>query len=96
MYAPDHRVPLHPPVLSEGAASLLPDQVRPALLWSIDLDATGEGIRVEVERALVKSRARWDYAAAQKAIDDGSADEVFMLLKDVGLLRLERERDAAA
>jgi exoribonuclease R len=93
MYAPDHRVPLHPPVLSEGAASLLPDQVRPALLWSIDLDATGEGIRVEVERALVKSRARWDYAAVQKAIDDGSADEVFMLLKEVGLLRLERERE---
>ena len=43
MYAPEHRIPLHPPVLSEGAASLLPDQVRPALLWSIDLDERGEG-----------------------------------------------------
>ena len=29
----------------------------------------------------------------QKAIDDDSADEVFMLLKEVGLLRLERERE---
>jgi exoribonuclease R len=92
-YAPDHRVPLHPPVLSEGAASLLPDQVRPALLWSIDLDETGEGIRIEVERALVKSHARWDYAGVQKAIDDGTADEVFTLLKEVGELRLERERE---
>ena len=35
LYAPDRRTPLHPPVLSEGAASLLPDQVRPALLWTI-------------------------------------------------------------
>ena len=34
LYAPDRRIPLHPPVLSEGAASLLPDQVRPALLWT--------------------------------------------------------------
>ena len=29
----------------------------------------------------------------QKAIDDGSADEVFQLLKEVGVLRLERERE---
>ena len=35
LYAPDRRIPLHPPALSEGAASLLPDQVRPALLWTI-------------------------------------------------------------
>ena len=39
LYAPDRRTPLHPPVLSEGAASLLPDEVRPALLWTLRLDA---------------------------------------------------------
>ena len=27
LYAPDCRAPLHPPVLSEGAASLLPNEV---------------------------------------------------------------------
>ena len=42
LYFPDLRVPLHPPVLSEGAASLLPGQVRPAVLWRITLDADGE------------------------------------------------------
>ena len=31
LYAPDRRTPLHPPVLSEGAASLLPGEVRLAL-----------------------------------------------------------------
>src|SRR5919206_2192033 len=31
VYAPDRNTPLHPPVLSEGAASLLPGQWRPAL-----------------------------------------------------------------
>ena len=48
---PPMRVPLHPKVISEGAASLLPDQVRPALLWTIRDDATGEGTDVTVERA---------------------------------------------
>jgi exoribonuclease R len=32
LYFPDARVPLHPTVLSEGAASLLPGQLRPAVL----------------------------------------------------------------
>src|SRR4051794_17384531 len=35
LYLPDGRVPLHPPVLSEGAASLLPGEVRPAVLWRV-------------------------------------------------------------
>ena len=39
VYLPDGSVPLHPPVLSEDAASLLPDGPRPAVLWTIDLDA---------------------------------------------------------
>ena len=33
LYAPDGRVPLHPAVLSEGAASLLPEQDRRAFVW---------------------------------------------------------------
>src|SRR5215208_1742894 len=38
VYAPDRKVPLHPPVLSEGAASLLPGEWRPAVVWTLDLD----------------------------------------------------------
>jgi exoribonuclease R len=84
-------VPLHPPVLSEDAASLLPDQARPALLWTIDVDHTGEGTAVHVERAVVRSRAKLDYAGVQQAIDAGTASESLMLLKEVGELRLARE-----
>ena len=84
-------MPLHPPLISEGAASLLPDQVCPALLWTIKVDATGEGTDVTVERARVRSTAKLDYAGVQRAIDDGSADESLMLLKEVGELRLARE-----
>src|SRR5258705_9820258 len=58
VYLPDGRVPLHPAILSEGAASLLPDQPRPAVVWTIDLDADGATTAVRVERAVVRSRAK--------------------------------------
>ncbi|MFF4781936.1 RNB domain-containing ribonuclease [Streptomyces griseorubiginosus] len=94
LYIPDTRVPLHPPVLSEGAASLLPDQVRPAALWTIDLDAEGRTTAAEVHRALVRSRAKLNYEGVQKAIDTGTAEEPLLLLKEIGELReaLEVER----
>lgn len=93
VYAPDHRVPLHPPAISEDAASLLPEQDRPALVWELRLDDVGELVNAHVERGLVRSRAQYDYAAAQQALDDGRADQVFELLRTVGLLRLELERE---
>ncbi|WP_426662948.1 RNB domain-containing ribonuclease [Rhodanobacter aciditrophus] len=92
LYGADSRIPLHPPVLSEGAASLLPDQLRPALLWTIDLDAGGEIAAVDVRRARVKSRARLDYAGVQQQLDAGTADPLWSLLREVGGLRQRREQ----
>jgi exoribonuclease R len=92
IYAPDQRTPLHPPVMSEGAGSLLPGEVRPAFVWDMKLKADGEGTHVEVYRARVKSQDRFDYAGVQQAVDDGSADERLMLLKEVGEKRIEFER----
>ncbi len=91
LYGADSKVPLHPKSISEDAGSLLADQVRPALLWTIKVDETGEGTDVTVERARVRSTAKLDYATAQQSIDDGTAVESLVLLKEVGLLRLERE-----
>jgi exoribonuclease R len=93
LYAPDHRTPLHPPVLSEGATSLLPDQVRPALLWTINLDAKGRTTDADVVRAVVRSRAQYSYPQAQVEIDSGSARETLALLKEVGRWREQRERE---
>ncbi|KRF24623.1 RNB domain-containing ribonuclease [Phycicoccus sp. Soil803] len=92
IYAPDQRTPLHPPVLSEDAASLLADQTRPAFVWDMTLKADGEGTEVVVYRAMVRSTDRLDYEGVQQAIDDGSADERLLLLKEVGLKRIEFER----
>jgi exoribonuclease R len=91
LYFPDTRVPLHPPVLSEAAASLLPGRDRPAALWTIDLDADGRTIAVDVRRALVRSRVRYDYETAQRLIDDGTAEEPLALLAEIGRLRERQE-----
>ncbi|MFD8421546.1 RNB domain-containing ribonuclease [Streptomyces sp. NPDC059466] len=94
LYFPDGSVPLHPPRLSEGAASLLPDRTRPAVLWTLDLDADGRTESTDVRRSLVRSRAKLDYAHVQRRIDAGTAEEPLALLKDIGALRerLEAER----
>ena len=97
IYAPDAATPLHPEVLSHGAASLLEDVDRPACLWTIDLDARGEVVSARVERALVRSRACLTYAQVQAAINgEGSLppsapDDLPGLLAEIGRLRLERE-----
>ena len=91
LYFPDGKVPLHPTVLSEGAASLLPGQTRPALLWRIDLDTEGRAVATDVRRALVRSRAKLDYAGVQRQIDAGTAEEPLALLRDIGRLREEQE-----
>lgn len=93
LYAPDRRTPLHPPVLSEGAASLLPGQRRPALLWTLRLDDTGQLRDAEVQRALVRSRDQLSYDQAQAEINGGSPRETLALLAEVGPRRQQREID---
>ena len=91
VYCPDTRVPLHPPVLSEGAASLLEGAVRPAVVWSMALDQSGRTVDVDVERATVRSRAKLGYPATQRALDAGTGGELVDLLAEIGLLRAALE-----
>ena len=92
LYSPDTRTPLYPPVLGEGAASLLPEQERPAALWTFQLDRAGWVKEVKVERALVRSRRRMTYAEAQQEIDSG-ASGALQVLKEVGIGRLAIEAE---
>jgi exoribonuclease R len=89
IYLPDGSVPLHPTVLSEGAASLLPDGPRAAALWLIDLDATGAVQTVDVRRATVRSRARLDYAGVQADHEAGRLHPAIAALPELGPLRRE-------
>jgi exoribonuclease R len=93
VYMPDRKAPLYPTVLSEGAASLLPDSDRPALLWTIHLDEGGGVTGSALEPALVRSRRAISYAEAQSALDSGRADATVHLLREIGVLLEQHERD---
>ena len=96
LYSPDRSTPLHPVELSEGAASLLPDRERPAVLWSIILDTYGEPVDVDVRRALVRSTAQLDYPRVQSDADGGTLHPSIALLPEIGRLRQQRARDRHA
>ena len=93
VYCPDERVPLHPPELSEGAASLLPDVVRPAYVWDMRLTPEGVRDRADLYRAMVRSRRRYTYEEVQQLVDSGRGEETLMLLKEVGEHRIRREAE---
>ncbi|KQQ00875.1 MULTISPECIES: RNB domain-containing ribonuclease [unclassified Rathayibacter] len=92
-YLPDGRIPLHPAVLSEGTASLLPEQTRRALVWTLTLDADAEPRSVRLERALVRSAARLDYESVQRDVDSETLHPSIALLPWFGRERLEREAE---
>jgi exoribonuclease R len=66
VYLPDGRAPLYPAELSEGAASLLPDGDRPAVVFVVAVAADGGAVLQAVERAVVRSRAQLDYESVTR------------------------------
>lgn len=60
-YLPDGKAPLYPPVLSEQAASLLPDGPRPAVIFTVRVAPDGLVKLDGAERAIVRSRAKLAY-----------------------------------
>lgn len=87
IYLPDEPARLHPKPISEGSASLLPRVDRPAVLWTFDLDEAGEVTDAAVERALVRSRERFDYESVHVELQVGDVHPSISLLPDVGRLR---------
>ncbi|MGY4100868.1 RNB domain-containing ribonuclease [Nocardia sp. R16R-3T] len=88
-YLPDGAVPLHPPILSENSASLLPEQTRPAALWTIECDENAQPQRFSVIRATVRSRARLDYAGVQADADTNRLHPSIAALPEFGMRRIE-------
>lgn len=61
VYLPGEKAPLYPPALSEGAASLLPDGPRPAVVFTVRIAPDGAVVLDGVERAVIRSRAKLAY-----------------------------------
>lgn len=60
-YLPDGKAPLYPPILSQGAASLLPDGPRPAVIFTTRVASDGTVKLIGAERAMIRSRAKLAY-----------------------------------
>ena len=82
-YLPDGKVPLYPPVLCDGAASLLPDDERAAIIFTVRVDPAGEAKLDGARRARIRSRAKLAYETVRE-------DEL-----PVGFAELTRRVDAA-
>lgn len=98
LYPPDGRIPLHPTIISESCASLLPDVVRGAYVWAFELNQDAVVTATTLTRARIRSRRRLDYPQVQSQVDDGTAPESLKLLKEIGEKRaiLEQQRGGAS
>lgn len=75
LYLPDSKAGLYPPVLSEGAASLLPEGPRPAVVFRIRIDPAGKASLDGAERAIIHSRAKLAYdTVAERDLPAGFAE----------------------
>ncbi|MER9839855.1 RNB domain-containing ribonuclease [Mesorhizobium australicum] len=61
LYLPDGKAGLYPPVIAEGAASLLPDGPRPAVIFTVRVAQDGATKLDGAERAIIQSRAKLAY-----------------------------------
>jgi exoribonuclease R len=68
-YSPDCKTSLYPHAISEGAASLLPEQIRPAIVFDFELNERAEVINVNIDRSLVMSRAKLSYPDVGRHLD---------------------------
>ncbi len=89
VYLPDRRSTLYPTVLSEGAASLLPDVDRPAVIFTVRVAENGTTRLDGVERALIRNRAKLAYDAVDPADLPAGFDELHRRIE-----RAEIERGA--
>lgn len=97
-YAPDLRAPVYPPSLSQGAASLLENQLRPAIVFAFELDARAEIRTLGIRRGRVRSRAQLTYEQALGHAEGTTRIEEpwaasLVELKRFGEARRERETE---
>lgn len=104
LYSPDLKTPLYPPPLSEGAASLLPEVARAAIVFTFSLNAQAEVEACSITRGVIRSRAKLSYpavsdhlAAERAAPGSGALAEnewslSLTLLEEIGRQREELER----
>jgi exoribonuclease R len=90
LYLPDGKAGLYPPILSEKAASLLPDGPRPAIIFAVRVGQDGNVRLDAAERSLIRSSAKLAY----DSVRDGDLPADFAELSR-RIQRAEDRRGAA-
>jgi exoribonuclease R len=87
VYAPDKRVSLYPPLLSQDAASLLPDGPRPAVVMEVVVSPTGEPTLRNAFRAVIQSQRKRAYETTEPSDLDPLVVELY---RRVSLAEVDR------
>ncbi|MEJ7800622.1 MAG: RNB domain-containing ribonuclease, partial [Ilumatobacter sp.] len=74
-------------VLSEGAASLLPDVDRPAVIFTVRVDEDGTPGLDGVERAIIRNRAKLAYDAVDPADVAVGFEELYRRIREAEIAR---------
>jgi exoribonuclease R len=91
IYAPDHCTPRYPERLGLDGASLLPGSARYSSGTSSSTPRARAPRSRSIGAAMVCSKARFDFAQVQHAVEHGSAEACLNLLKEVGQRRIAME-----
>ena len=84
-YFPEGKILMIPPVLSEGAASLVAGEDRPALSFLIAVDAEGRVAGVEIVRSIVRISSRLDYDEVDATLRSGAGAHADVLTRLAGV-----------
>ncbi len=98
VYFPDRVIPMLPERLSNGLASLRPDEARLTLTAEMDFDREGRRTRERVYESVIRSWGRWTYTGVARVLDgeevSGISDhreQVILMAELMSRLRVRRE-----
>lgn len=74
-YFSDNMIPMLPSALSEGAFSLLPNQVRPALVCHLTISNQGQISAYRIENALIESKAKLSYSQVAGFLNNADSQD---------------------
>ena len=76
VYIPGKTIPMLPERLSNGLCSLRPHEDRLAKVAWMELDAKGQFLDIQLEKAVIRSAHRFTYEEAQATIDGAAPESV--------------------
>lgn len=74
-YFADNMIPMLPSSLSEGAFSLLPQQIRPVLVCHMSITSEGEITAYRLENANIESKAKLSYTQVAAFLSDADTSD---------------------